>query len=242
MSLNEKRSATSVIAMRKALLLILLLTGASGLRADEPTRALQQELKKQGYYFGEITGEKDVATEAAIKRFQIRNGLEATGSLNDETRKALGGSNEAAAKREEPPSSSKSVEEAPTPARSPADSSNERNSQSQSKSPQPLRGIWVENEGPYGFVFKNTPYESAPPEVQHQTVVRAEKILREEGFYEGIADGFPNEEFQLALVRYQQAMNLPRTGQCDMPTLGSLGLLPQAQRSPGQVYRGVWVR
>src|SRR4029434_5777200 len=43
-----------------------------------------------GFYYGEVTGEKDTDTTAAIRRYQIRNGLQITGDLNEETLKALG--------------------------------------------------------------------------------------------------------------------------------------------------------
>src|SRR3712207_4352959 len=59
-------------------------------RADSTTAAVQQKLKDQGFYYGEITGNKDADTTAAIRRYQIRNGLKITGELNAETQKSLG--------------------------------------------------------------------------------------------------------------------------------------------------------
>src|SRR5207237_2885662 len=57
--------------------------------ADSTVQQAQEELKEQGYYFGQITGEKNADTVAAIRRFQIRNGLQVTGDLNEETLRAL---------------------------------------------------------------------------------------------------------------------------------------------------------
>ncbi|MEO8350544.1 MAG: peptidoglycan-binding domain-containing protein, partial [Chthoniobacteraceae bacterium] len=57
--------------------------------ADELIKNVQTELKDQGFFYSEITGENGADTTAAIKRFQIRNGLEVTGTLNAETLKAL---------------------------------------------------------------------------------------------------------------------------------------------------------
>jgi peptidoglycan hydrolase-like protein with peptidoglycan-binding domain len=72
----------------KAALLLSLLLGASALAAD--VRDVQAELKNQGFYFGEVDGNDGPETTAAIRRFQIRNGLEVSGKLTDETLSALG--------------------------------------------------------------------------------------------------------------------------------------------------------
>ena len=58
-------------------------------RADSTVQEAQQELKEQGYYFGQISGEKDADTTAAIRRFQIRSGLPVTGELDEDTLHAL---------------------------------------------------------------------------------------------------------------------------------------------------------
>src|SRR5215471_12788493 len=58
-------------------------------RADSTVQEAQQELKEQGYYFGQINGEKDADTTAAIRRFQIRSGLPITGELNEQTLQTL---------------------------------------------------------------------------------------------------------------------------------------------------------
>ena len=58
-------------------------------RADEAIANTQQALKDQGFYYGEITGHKDADTTAAIRRYQIRNGLKVTGELNNETQRSL---------------------------------------------------------------------------------------------------------------------------------------------------------
>src|SRR2546423_15387347 len=58
--------------------------------ADPAIENVQQALKDQGFYYGEVSGQKDADTTAAIRRYQIRNGLQITGDLNDETLKSLG--------------------------------------------------------------------------------------------------------------------------------------------------------
>src|SRR5437899_79098 len=57
--------------------------------ADSTVQQAQEELKAQGYYFGQIDGDKNADTIAAIRRFQIRKGLQVTGELDEETLRAL---------------------------------------------------------------------------------------------------------------------------------------------------------
>src|SRR5881397_3446786 len=76
----------------KLLIAVVVLVAAlvAGARADQVVQNVQQALKDQGFYYGEVTGEKDADTTAAIRRYQIRNGLQITGDLNTETLKSLG--------------------------------------------------------------------------------------------------------------------------------------------------------
>lgn len=78
--------------MKRLLLCFLFLSfGTVGsLRADESIRALQSRLKAGGFYFGEVNGRYDSDTAAAVTRYQIRNGLQITGKLDEPTRHALG--------------------------------------------------------------------------------------------------------------------------------------------------------
>src|SRR3954463_7229131 len=78
--------------MRRVLLCFLMVTlGAIGsVRADETVRTVQTRLKAGGFYYGEITGQYDSKTAAAVTRYQIRNGLKITGQLDPQTSYALG--------------------------------------------------------------------------------------------------------------------------------------------------------
>ncbi len=58
--------------------------------ADDNVRAVQAKLKTEGFYFGEVNGAFSTELSAAMTRYQIRNGLEVTGQLDEETSKALG--------------------------------------------------------------------------------------------------------------------------------------------------------
>src|SRR5205823_8568651 len=59
-------------------------------RADQLVESVQQALKDEGFYYGDVSGEMNANLTAAIRRYQIRNGLQVTGELNDETLQSLG--------------------------------------------------------------------------------------------------------------------------------------------------------
>src|SRR5215470_3266124 len=60
------------------------------MRADQVVESVQQALKDEGFYYGEINGDMNANLTAAIRRYQIRNGLQVSGELNDETLRSLG--------------------------------------------------------------------------------------------------------------------------------------------------------
>jgi peptidoglycan hydrolase-like protein with peptidoglycan-binding domain len=74
---------------RLPLLLTTALLLASATASDQ-IRDVQGALKSQGFYYGEVTGTENAETDAAIRRFQIRNGIAVTGKLNATTLAALG--------------------------------------------------------------------------------------------------------------------------------------------------------
>ena len=74
---------------RLPLLLATALLLASATASDQ-IRDVQGALKSQGFYYGEVTGTENAETDAAIRRFQIRNGIAITGKLNAATLAALG--------------------------------------------------------------------------------------------------------------------------------------------------------
>jgi hypothetical protein len=78
--------------MKRLLLcfLVVILGGICSARADDTVRAVQTRLKAGGFYSGEINGRYDSDTAAAVTRYQIRNGLQITGKLDEPTRYALG--------------------------------------------------------------------------------------------------------------------------------------------------------
>src|SRR5947209_9801040 len=81
----------------KAKIAALIFIGSLMLaRADQMIESVQQALKDQGFYYGEITGQMSSDLTAAIRRYQIRSGLQVNGQLNGETLQSLGTSSSAA--------------------------------------------------------------------------------------------------------------------------------------------------
>src|SRR2546427_13286514 len=74
---------------RTILHLVVALCVIGSVRADQTVQSAQQALKDQGFYYGNVTGEKSAETTAAVRRYQIRNGLQVTGELNSETLRSL---------------------------------------------------------------------------------------------------------------------------------------------------------
>src|SRR5207248_9397525 len=83
-------------------------------RADQTTQSVQQALADQGFYYGNVTGEKSAETTAAIRRYQIRNGLQVTGEINPETLRSLNVPSNSASSRQVTPTSPVTQ---PTPSR-----------------------------------------------------------------------------------------------------------------------------
>src|SRR5690349_10069478 len=65
----------------------LCVTGS--VSTDQTVQSVQQALKDQGFYYGNVTGENSAETTAAIRRYQIRNGLQVTGKMNPEMLRSL---------------------------------------------------------------------------------------------------------------------------------------------------------
>src|SRR4030095_1740337 len=74
---------------RSLLCFVVMLCTLSLVRADQAIRSLQQTLKDRGFYYGAVTGDKSAETSAAIRRYQIRNGLKVTGEINEETLRSV---------------------------------------------------------------------------------------------------------------------------------------------------------
>jgi peptidoglycan hydrolase-like protein with peptidoglycan-binding domain len=231
-----------------ACILSLVLIGS--LRADDAIASAQQALKDQGFYYGKITGRTDADTIAAIRRYQIRNGLKITGELNAETQRSLRIARSAAPTTVPQPSS-----------KGPSDLHDEGASRSQVPSPQyPSPRVMsppTHAPEPYRYqqettgIFEGTPYEMASPDVQQRVVAEAQIFLARRGYYRSDIDGIYGPGTEFALRAFQSRSGLQLSGRFDMPTLRALGLMPGRHyrrpfqplpsHAPQPVYRGEWI-
>jgi peptidoglycan hydrolase-like protein with peptidoglycan-binding domain len=245
--------------MRGRLLILTLLCLApfSLLRADPAIASAQQALKEQGFYYGEITGRKDADTTAAIRRYQIRNGLKITGELDAETQRLLGSGLGPA--RRTTPSMTQSDETSDLRDSAPSEDAGRTApaAPNQTYSPRPPEIPPAYGPGPHGLppevsgIFDGTPYEVAPPALQQRVVTGAQLLLARRGYYHSDIDGVYGPGTEFALRAFQSRMGLPVSGRLDMQTLAALGLLPgqhtgghsrpAAPAYPKPVYRGQWI-
>jgi peptidoglycan hydrolase-like protein with peptidoglycan-binding domain len=216
--------------------------------ADSTVQEAQEELKEQGYYFGEINGDKNADTIAAIRRFQIRSGLQVTGELDQETLRALHAASASSTATITATPQPRSLEDSGnTPERVAPATSLPRDLQAYGAQPVPA--------GSAASVFSNTPYEMAPPELQQRVILGAQTQLRRRGFYRGENDGVFGPNLEFSLRAFQSRLGIPPNGRLDMETLGALGLLPgQRGRTPMGIprrrvapsdeppVRGEWIR
>ena len=238
--------------------LVLLLAGVSPLRADQTTSTVQQALKDQGFYYGNVNGQKTADTTSAIRRYQIRNGLQITGEIDAETLRSLGvgsGAARSAPQPQAPPAeedTARSDEDGPaqsaeiTPQQPPPNYAPQR-------APAPAYGPGPGGPRPEvgGGVFAGTPYEIAPLDLQRHVIVGAQALLSRYGFYRSGIDGEFGPGTAAAVRGFQARAGLLPDGRLNMETLAALGLLP-GQHAPGfsapprrlrlrPVYRGQWV-
>jgi len=218
----------------KAKVAALIFLGSVALvRADQTIESVQQALKDQGFYYGEITGEANANLTAAIRRYQIRNGLQVDGELNSETLHSLGiDSSRAAAGRP-------AAKTTPSPSPALPDLRDQSSGEAASGTPpivQPFgnvpqdRQIYPGNPvapGTSPGLFVGTPYEAAPPYVQRNVVASAQIALARRGLYRAEIDGVYGSAMELSLRAYQARTRLPVTGRLDLETLAALRLLPR---------------
>jgi peptidoglycan hydrolase-like protein with peptidoglycan-binding domain len=216
---------------------LLLLATCSSAWADPAIASVQQKLKDGGFYYGELTGEKDMDTTAAIRRYQIRNGLRITGEIDAETRHSLGLASTPGPARPKPAST--------PPPNSPDLRGEARLHGSGTVPPRPPRDLrdaddrsndWSgprERPPETAGLFAGTSLASAPPDVQRTTIISVQMTLMRQGFYHAGIDGVYGPGMRIALQTYQARIGLEPTGRLDGETLTSLDLSP---RQPLRVF------
>jgi peptidoglycan hydrolase-like protein with peptidoglycan-binding domain len=234
---SPEASKITLLMNRKLLVTALVfLVGCAAAWADSAVESAQKKLKDDGFYYGDINGKKDADTTAAIRRYQIRNGLQITGDLNAETLRSLGLTSK--------PSSTPATRPAQTPGPTPPGFLEETPAPKVTPAPQPQpqpgpgpdTNDEVEIPPPPRVegvnVFGGTPYEGAPPQVQQDIVSKAQVILMRQGYYRDAIDGVYGPAMNSSLRNYQAHFGLQPSGRLDVETLASLSLLPE-QRTNG---------
>ena len=243
MNSGAGRASNSRSPMKRKLLATALCFLAlwSLARADQVVESVQQKLKDQGFYYGEITGKKDTDTIAAIRRYQIRNGLQITGEINAETQRSLGLTSQSSSTPRprpaptSPPNREDLRNESPAPNNptvppSPQDLDDEEED-APDTAPAP-RAPRFESSGP----FDGTPFQAAPPQVQRDLIISAQTFLMRQGYYREGIDGIYGPGMAFALRSYQARFGLAPTGRLDVETLALLSLLPEQQRRDFRPY------
>ena len=229
-------------------------------RADQMIESVQQALKDQGFYYGEITGQTNANLTAAIRRYQIRNGLQVNGELNSETLQSLGINSSASA---QPAAKSRGAQ----PRRTQAWGNNlpfeETNDDASTGSAFPKcaarsTSVSLQPHAPQILLrtgaLARTPFETAPPDVQRNVIVSAQIALARRGLYHEDVNGVYGPAMEFSLRAYQARAKLPVTGRLDLQTLRRPSLVTAAARTilrsahadvgvvrPATPARGEWV-
>jgi peptidoglycan hydrolase-like protein with peptidoglycan-binding domain len=226
--------------MKNALLIFMAAWMANTLLADDLTRVIQQRLKDQGYYYGEVDGRGGEETSAAIRRFQIRHGLQVTGQLDDETLRSLDVSRKSATR----PSSGDDENGSSSGDRSNEDydrqaprqydphtlpQPEEPNNYSQMQ-PPPSAAPRVLSS--FQQLFAATIYERSPAQIQENVLYAVQGELMRSGFFRGVINGRPGPATTEAIVRFQQEAGFTVNGRLDGETLNALQAFPGQRNGP----------
>jgi peptidoglycan hydrolase-like protein with peptidoglycan-binding domain len=220
--------------MKRAITHLIFAVCVAGLvRADQTTQSAQQALKDQGFYYGNVTGDKSAETTAAIRRYQIRSGLKVTGEMDSETLRSLN-------------VNSNSVSSQPGSKSPVTQSNNVRPAQSshtgQDSSPQAFTE--PDHQPEANQALPDVPSQSVPPQIsKRMAFAEVQRQLISRGYYRGHVDGKYGRQTAFALRAFQSGAGLPPTGHLDMSTLNALGLSNQdlAYFAPARRSSEVWV-
>ena len=202
-----------MVMKRSLICFVVTLCAVSLVRADQGIRSLQQTLKDQGFYYGAVTGDKNAETTAAIRRYQIRNGLPVTGEINDETLRSVNPSLNSVASASQPASKPAAIQ--PNSARPDASASLSQSSPpSVNQADRPL-----ETKPSYSASF----YQSAPLRLNRRIIAGAQYQLMSRGYFSGRVNGRWGARTAFAVRAFQSSAGLPPTGRLDIETVKALG-------------------
>jgi peptidoglycan hydrolase-like protein with peptidoglycan-binding domain len=225
-------------AMKRTIVyFVVALCVIGSVSADQTVQSVQQALKDQGFYYGNVTGDKSSETTAAVRRYQIRNGLKVTGQMDSETLHSLNINSNLAAS---PQSTSKpTVAQQNTNTVRPVETPRlDQNSAQQQPPSTPDHQPEINPTSSGAF------YRSAPTRMNKRLVLaEVQQQLISRGYYQGRADGRHGRRTELALRAFQFDSGLPSTGHLDTGTLNALGLSDAnfAHSEPTTRHNEIWV-
>src|SRR6266498_5918621 len=207
-------------AMKRTIVhFVVALCVASLVRADQTVQSVQQALKDQGFYYGNVTGDKSAETTAAVRRYQIRSGLQVTGEMDPETLRSLSINSNSVASSQ---STSKPVVTQSNSVR-PDDSA--RLSQNASPNASPSSPSEPDRRVEVNPTFPGALYQSTSPRMSKRLIIaEVQRQLISRGYYQGRIDGSYRRRTAFALRAFQFGSGLPPTGHLDASTLNALGI------------------
>ncbi len=216
---------------RKIIYFVVALCVIGSVRADQTVQSVQQALKDQGFYYGNVTGDKSSETTAAVRRYQIRNGLQVTGEMNPETLHSLNVNSNSAASSQS--TSKPAVAQQNTNTVRPVETPRLDQNTVQQPPSAP------EHQPEMNPTFPGALYQSTSPRMSRRLVIaEIQRQLISRGYYQGRIDGSYRRRTAFALRAFQFASGLPPTGHLDTSTLNALGLsnedLASLQPAPRQ--------
>lgn len=217
---------------RTVLHLVIFLALSTLVRADSTIQSVQQALKNQKVYYGKITGEKNAETIAAIRRYQIRSGLQVTGEVNSDTLRSLNINPNSAGSTQPSKIAAAQSNSVHTdgPSKPGQNSSSELSGEALKSNQNSFSRSLIEPD----YQLETNPDYAAvyyrpartlmnkrllATEVQRQLVAR--------GYYRGSVDGRYGRQTALALRAFQFNSGLPPTGRLATTTLNALGVSDQ---------------
>jgi peptidoglycan hydrolase-like protein with peptidoglycan-binding domain len=219
---------------RKIVYFVVALFVTGSVRADQTVHSVQQALKDQGFYYGNVTGEKSAETTAAVRRYQIRSGLQVTGEMNPETLHSLNVTSNSAAPAQS--TSKPAIAQQNTNTARPVETP--RLAQNSVQQP-PSAPDHQQDQPEMNPNFPGAFYQSASPRINKRLVIaEVQRQLISRGHYQGRIDGSYGRRTAFALRAFQFGSGLPPTGHLDTSTLNALGLstenLASLQPAPRQ--------
>src|SRR5712691_8614875 len=161
---------------------VVALCVMGSVRADQTVQSVQQALKDQGFYYGNVTGDKSAETTAAVRRYQIRSGLKVTGEMDPETLRSLNVNSNSAASSQS--TSKPAVAQQNTNTVRPVETPRlDQNSVQQPPSAP-------DHQPEMNSTFPGAPYQPASPRMSKRMIIaEVQRQLISRGYYQGRIDG-----------------------------------------------------